>query len=41
MVLPRVLIVDDEKNIRKTLGLVLEGEGYEVSSVGTAEEGLK
>ncbi|MCP4675717.1 MAG: sigma-54-dependent Fis family transcriptional regulator [Deltaproteobacteria bacterium] len=41
MVLPRVLIVDDEKNIRKTLGLVLEGEGYEVVSFGTAEEGLK
>jgi len=35
-----ILIVDDEKNIRRTLGLVLEGEGYEVSSVGTAEEGL-
>jgi two-component system nitrogen regulation response regulator NtrX len=41
MVLPRVLIVDDEKNIRKTLGLVLEGEGYEVAGVDTAEEGLK
>ncbi len=41
MVLPRLLIVDDEKNIRKTLGLVLEGEGYEVASFGTAEEGFK
>ncbi len=41
MVPPNILIVDDEKNIRRTLGLVLEGEGYEVSSVGTAEEGLK
>ncbi|MCP4599705.1 MAG: sigma-54-dependent Fis family transcriptional regulator [Proteobacteria bacterium] len=37
----RVLIVDDEKNIRKTLGLVLEGEGYDVVARGTAEEGLK
>ena len=35
-----ILIVDDEKNIRRTLGLVLEGEGYEVHSVGKAEEGL-
>jgi DNA-binding response OmpR family regulator len=26
----RVLIVDDERNIRKTLSLVLEAEGYEV-----------
>jgi DNA-binding NtrC family response regulator len=40
MVPPNVLIVDDEKNIRRTLGLVLEGEGYEVTSVGTAEEGM-
>ncbi|MFO8071340.1 MAG: sigma-54 dependent transcriptional regulator [Polyangia bacterium] len=37
---PSVLIIDDEKNIRRTLGLVLEGEGYEVAAVGTAEEGL-
>ena len=41
MVPPRVLIIDDEKNIRKTLGLVLGGENYEVVSFGTAEEGLK
>jgi DNA-binding NtrC family response regulator len=41
MVLPRVLIVDDEKNIRKTLALVLGGESYEVVAFGTAEEGLK
>ncbi|MDJ0763695.1 MAG: sigma-54 dependent transcriptional regulator [Myxococcota bacterium] len=37
---PKILIVDDEKNIRKTLGLVLEGEGYEVASTGSAEDGL-
>jgi two-component system, NtrC family, nitrogen regulation response regulator NtrX len=41
MVLPRILIVDDEKNIRKTLSLVLTGENYDVMSFGTAEEGLK
>ncbi|MCU0661250.1 MAG: sigma-54 dependent transcriptional regulator [Myxococcota bacterium] len=37
----RVLVVDDEKNIRRTLSLVLEGEGYEVRAVGTAEEGIR
>jgi DNA-binding NtrC family response regulator len=40
MLPPTILIVDDEKNIRRTLGLVLEGEGYEVQAVGTAEDGL-
>lgn len=40
MVAPRILVIDDEKNIRKTLGLVLEGEGYEVESFGTAQDGL-
>jgi two-component system nitrogen regulation response regulator NtrX len=40
MLSPNILIVDDEKNIRRTLGLVLEGEGYEVTAVGTAEDGL-
>ncbi len=41
MVPPRVLIIDDEKNIRRTLGLVLGGESYDVVSFGSAEEGLK
>ncbi len=36
----KILIIDDEKNIRRTLGLVLEGEGYKVDGVGTAKEGL-
>jgi DNA-binding NtrC family response regulator len=40
MLPPTILIVDDEKNIRRTLGLVLEGEGYEVQAFGTAEEGI-
>ncbi len=35
-----VLVVDDEKNIRRTLQLVLEGEGYRVLAAETAEEGL-
>ena len=35
-----VLIVDDEKNIRRTLQLVLEGEGYKVLGAENAEQGL-
>ncbi len=36
----QILVVDDEKNIRRTLRMVLEGEGYEVEESGSAEEGL-
>ena len=36
-----VLVVDDEKNIRRTLEMVLTGEGYRVTAVATAEEGLE
>jgi DNA-binding NtrC family response regulator len=35
-----VLVVDDEKNIRRTLQLVLEGEGYHVRCAETAEQAL-
>jgi two-component system nitrogen regulation response regulator NtrX len=35
-----ILIVDDEKNIRRTLRMVLEGEGYTVRDSGSAEEAL-
>ena len=35
-----VLVVDDEKNIRRTLQLVLEGEGYRVLSAETAAQAL-
>ncbi|MCA9547096.1 MAG: sigma-54-dependent Fis family transcriptional regulator, partial [Myxococcales bacterium] len=35
-----VLVVDDEKNIRRTLALVLEGEGFDVALAETAEAGL-
>ena len=35
-----VLVVDDEKNIRRTLRMVLESEGYEVLDAASAEEGL-
>jgi DNA-binding NtrC family response regulator len=37
---PTILVVDDEKNIRRTLQLVLSGEGYQVAEAGTAEDGL-
>jgi DNA-binding NtrC family response regulator len=35
-----VLVVDDEKNIRRTLRLVLEGEGYLVEEAASGEEAL-
>src|SRR5918912_787391 len=36
-----VLVVDDEKNIRRTLRMVLETEGYAVAESETAEDALK
>ena len=36
-----ILVVDDEENIRRTLQLVLEGEGYRVMGAETAEHGLE
>jgi DNA-binding NtrC family response regulator len=35
-----ILVVDDEKNIRRTLQMVLEGEGYAVLEAETAEAAL-
>jgi two-component system nitrogen regulation response regulator NtrX len=37
---PRILIVDDEKNIRRTLGMILRGAGYLVREAATGEEAL-
>lgn len=37
---PLVLIVDDEKNIRRVIGAHLEREGYETVEAESAEEGL-
>lgn len=37
----RILIVDDEENIRHMLSILLRKEGYEVSAVGDGEEALK
>ena len=38
--LPPVLVVDDEKNMRLTLKSILADEGYKVTIVESAEEGL-
>ncbi|HEY2901102.1 MAG TPA: sigma-54 dependent transcriptional regulator [Polyangia bacterium] len=35
-----VLIVDDEKNIRRTVRMVLEGEGFSVEEAASGEEAL-
>lgn len=37
----RVLIVDDEKNMRKTLADILRGEGYHVDVAATGEEAIE
>ena len=37
----KLLIVDDEKNIRRTLRMVLEGENLTVGDCGSAEEALR
>jgi two-component system response regulator HydG len=36
----KVLIVDDEENMRKTLADILEDEGYQVSTAATGEEAI-
>ena len=38
--LPPVLVVDDEKNMRRSLQTMLADEGYEVRTVESAEEAL-
>jgi two-component system nitrogen regulation response regulator NtrX len=40
MLKPRILVVDDEEPIRKTLRMALEYEGYEVSEASSGQEGL-
>ena len=39
--LPKLLIVDDERNMRESLKIVLESHGYKADTVESAEEGLK
>jgi DNA-binding response OmpR family regulator len=36
-----ILIIDDEKSIRKTLSEILSYEGYKIDGAGDGEEGLK
>ena len=36
-----ILVVDDEKNICRTISMVLMGEDYEVDTASSAEEGLE
>jgi len=36
----RILVVDDDENIRKVLTAILEDEGYIVESVGTAKKAI-
>jgi two-component system nitrogen regulation response regulator NtrX len=38
---PRLLVIDDEPDIRKTLKMTLEYEGYEVLVASTGNEGLE
>jgi NtrC-family two-component system response regulator AlgB len=40
-IMPRVLIVDDEKNIRSTLTVCLEGTGCEVKTAGSADAAFR
>jgi DNA-binding response OmpR family regulator len=35
-----ILVVDDERNIRNNLGMVLEAEGYKVDTAGNGEDAL-
>ena len=37
---PRMLVADDERNIRKNLGMVLETAGYAVDEAQDGEEAL-
>ncbi len=37
----KVLVIDDEESIQKSLSLVLKGEGYDVTIAGTGTEGLE
>lgn len=36
----RILVVDDERNIRRTMRMVLEGEGFEVLDAASGEDAL-
>jgi DNA-binding NtrC family response regulator len=37
----RILVVDDDENIRKVVVAILQDQGYTVDSVGTAKKGIE
>src|SRR5450755_3529767 len=37
--MPKILIVDDQRNMRTTLAMMLKGVGYEVDEAGDGEQG--
>jgi DNA-binding NtrC family response regulator len=37
----RILVIDDDENIRKVVTAILEDEGYTVESVDTAKKGIE
>ncbi len=37
----RILVIDDDENIRKVLGTILEDEGYIVETAETAKKGIE
>lgn len=37
----RILVIEDEEKLRRVIELQLSGEGYEVLTAGTAEDGLR
>ena len=39
--MPSILIIDDEKSIRKTLTEILSYEGYKIEEASDGEEGIK
>src|SRR5204862_20979 len=39
--MPDILLIEDEKAIRKTLSEILSYEGYKIDEAGDGEEGLK
>ena len=39
--MPKIMLVDDDENIRFLLGIVLEREGYSVVEAGSGEECLE
>jgi len=38
---PNILIVDDEKNIRRSVAMICSGEGYETKTAADSEQALK